>query len=115
MTPTFRDSRRPFAKRRELILGYLDQVLELRERLTYEEFTSDWVYATAVAKQLEAIGELMHPNAGHATRETAQKFHAARNEIAHEYSTYPVKAVWDVMDKLGQLKEEVLERTEPSP
>ena len=107
------DSRRPFNERRTLLLDYIGKLIAFRNRTTYDEFEGDDLHVIGAAKLLELMGELLCPSAGHAPKQMAERFHAARNEIVHEYSRYPVKGLWNLMGELDQLQEEVQARIEP--
>lgn len=113
MTTTTRDSRRPFGERRALVLKSINDLREFRDGASRDQLESNPILLAGCAKLLELIGEITHPNAGHASQRLSDEYHAARHEIAHEYSTFNPDLVWSLMQGLDELYEEVLERTEP--
>lgn len=113
---TTRDSHRPFSVRRSSLLTLIDMLITYKTGRTIEDFRrAEPLTVYGVSKALELIGELTHPRAGHATEELALEFSEARNTIVHEYMNVKVDGLWDLMGKLDQLREEVMERESPPP
>lgn len=107
------ESRLPFPQRRELLLQRIETTLQVREDIgTFENFVSRPMYILAVAKTLETLGELLHPDTGHASPTLSEDFREIRNDLAHEYADVSLPNMWAMLGKVDQLKEEVLERPE---
>lgn len=106
------DGRLPFKERREAILDSIDKLLELRS-MGYEKFVSDFWFVDSAALRLAAIGELVRPNSGHASPETIETFHAARNTLAHHYHAIQADEIWGLMGQIDGLRDEVAARAEP--
>ena len=113
--PTTRDSHRPFWERRVLLLKYIKDLRQFRDGTDFDQMSSNPILLAGCAKMLEMIGEIVRPNSGHASERLTDEYHAARNELAHEYSMFDPHVVWNLMRGLDDLNEEVLERTTPPP
>ena len=111
--PADNRDRFPFAERRQLILDSLDVLDATFKDMTWDEFMSDWRNRDAASMRLTAIGELMHENAGHASKELSELFYNARTDHAHHYFRVPGAEVWDLLSYTDRLRKEVLERTIP--
>ena len=104
--------RDPFQFRRERLLESIDTLMRFRE-MGYEEFVSgDWRNVPAARAELLAVGDNMHPASGHASREMGREFYGLRQMLAHEYFHVGPERLWRAIEKLPQLREEVLARTQ---
>ena len=110
---TTRDRRRPFGERRMLLLNYIKDMKQVVSETPREEFMAKRTPVLAAAKLVELAGELLHPDMGHASPELSREFRAARNAIVHEYASYPLDQIWQLLCQADRLEAEVLERTEP--
>ena len=73
--------------------------------------SGDWRNIPAARAELLAVGDNMHPASGHASREMGREFHSLRQMLAHEYFHVGPERLWRALEKLPQLREEVLPRT----
>ena len=104
----------PFSDRRELLLQRAADMVELRDEVgSFENFTTKKFLILAAANLLISAGELLQPEAGHASATTSKAYYKTRNKLAHEYSNYPLADMWRMLERADQLREEVLERVEP--
>lgn len=96
-----------FQTRRDRLLDSIDKLQRLRDSMDSEEFAKDWRNVDAASNRLIAIGECMAPGTPHATPGTARIFHDARNRLAHEYFEVTASQVWDLLEQVDYLQEEV--------
>ena len=107
-------SRGPFPIRRSQILASLDKLASFRETMTFDEFAADWRNRSAAAAELMSVGEIMGRHGGHASAELADRFHNARNDIAHQYVHVTAEEIWELFEAVPRLREEVAAREDKS-
>ena len=75
-----------------------------------DEFKKDWGLWMKAHGCLSAVGQDLHRNLGIADAEIEEYYRKLRNRLGHDYMTTPPEALWEGIQRLPELRENIEQR-----